>query len=199
MSVWINPVKAWLLFSCTAALRLLYVDYGFVRVYLLLCLLPFFFYFPEDRVPLQQQCYSYKKVIWYYLPGFMLKKNTIMCISLRPFCVVTACVILESLPGLHRRSVDAGGAEYSRGWRTREGDPTNSAVHLRSERDFPRLGWNGGGAGIQSKNKSLTKRIKDTLCGVLAIIVCTCSNSNLALSTLGCREVLYWMCLRCQS
>lgn len=50
--------------------------------------------------------------------------------------------------GFHRRPADAGRAEHSHGWRTRAGDPTDCAVHLRSEWDFQGLGWNGGGTGI---------------------------------------------------
>lgn len=50
--------------------------------------------------------------------------------------------------GVHRRPADAGGAELGHGGRAREGDPANRAVHLGSERDFPGLGWNGGGTGI---------------------------------------------------
>lgn len=55
------------------------------------------------------------------------------------------------LSGLHRRSVDAGGAEHGSGWRTRAGDSTNSSVHLGSEWNLPGPGRNGGGAGMERK------------------------------------------------
>lgn len=51
------------------------------------------------------------------------------------------------LSGVHRWSTDVGGAEHSYDGRTRARDPTNSAVHLRSEWGFPGPGWNGGGTG----------------------------------------------------
>lgn len=57
-------------------------------------------------------------------------------------------VFYAFLSGLHRRSVDAGGAEHGSGWRTRAGDSTNSSIHLRFEWDLPGSGRNGGGAGI---------------------------------------------------
>lgn len=53
--------------------------------------------------------------------------------------------------GVHRWSADAGGAEHGSGGGTGEGDPTNSAVHLGSEWDFPGFGRNGGGAGTKRR------------------------------------------------
>lgn len=54
------------------------------------------------------------------------------------------------LSGVHRWPTDACRAEHGYGRRTRERDQTDCAVHLRSQWDFPGLGYNGSGAGTWS-------------------------------------------------
>ena len=69
-------------------------------------------------------------------------------------------MFLYFLSGVHRWPADASGAEHSNGWRTRERDKTDCAVHLRSQWDFPGLGYDGGGAGIWSSPDTETHRIQ---------------------------------------